>query len=247
MFDASRILSRCFLCPYIYSLVVPTTVKSLGAACEAVVDGVSPLRLTDRFPLHYRTSAVPPSSKLLTTPIGTDANDIASVVFAEVASVAAIDLHTHLLPPSHGALCCWGIDELLTYHYLVAEYFITAPADITPALFYAKNKLEQADMVWKALFIDRSPISEACRGVISTLVAFGLADEVQARDLGAIRGFYSAFRAEGLSGSEAFCSKVYRIAGVRYAIMTNVPFDANEAQHWRPKRKVRLKDEIIPF
>jgi hypothetical protein len=36
-------------------------------------------------------------------------------VISEVASVQVIDLHTHLLPPSHGPLCLWGIDELLTY------------------------------------------------------------------------------------------------------------------------------------
>lgn len=38
-----------------------------------------------------------------------------SVVASEVASVQVIDVHTHLLPPSHGPLCLWGIDELLTY------------------------------------------------------------------------------------------------------------------------------------
>ena len=38
-----------------------------------------------------------------------------------------MDLHTHLFPPSHGALMLWGVDELLTYHYLIAEYFQTAP------------------------------------------------------------------------------------------------------------------------
>jgi hypothetical protein len=54
-----------------------------------------------------------------------------------------IDLHTHLLPPSHGALCLWGIDELLTYHYLVAEYFMTAPASISPEVFYELNKKDQ--------------------------------------------------------------------------------------------------------
>ena len=52
---------------------------------------------------------------------------ITAVVVSEVASAVAVDLHTHLLPPKHGALCLWGIDELLTYHYLVAEYFVTAP------------------------------------------------------------------------------------------------------------------------
>jgi hypothetical protein len=39
----------------------------------------------------------------------------ASLVIAEVSGAPVIDLHTHLLPPSHGALCLWGIDELLTY------------------------------------------------------------------------------------------------------------------------------------
>jgi hypothetical protein len=34
-------------------------------------------------------------------------------------------VHTHLFPDTHGELMLWGIDELLTYHYLVAEYFQT--------------------------------------------------------------------------------------------------------------------------
>jgi hypothetical protein len=50
-------------------------------------------------------------------------------------------------------------------HYLVAEYFMTAPTCITPELFYTKTKQDQADLIWKALFIDRMPISEATRGV----------------------------------------------------------------------------------
>ena len=237
LFDISRCLTSALLA-FVNTLSV---CSSLTADCKVVVDGVSPLKLSDSVPLHYRKSAVPPSSKLLNAHIGTAAMDISSVVFAEVASVTAIDIHTHLLPPSHGSLCCWGVDELLTYHYLVAEFFVTAPADITPEIFYAKNKREQADLIWKALFIDRSPLSEACRGVIETLVALGLEDEVHARDLDGIRRWYHAFREKGLSGSEEFCSKVYQIAGVRYAIMTNVPFDTNEAKYWRPKRKVREK------
>jgi hypothetical protein len=44
--------------------------------------------------------------------------------------VEVVDLHTHLFPPSHGQLMLWGIDELLTYHYLIAEYFQTAPRSV---------------------------------------------------------------------------------------------------------------------
>ncbi len=66
-------------------------------------------------PLHYRPSPIPDGSSLLHAKIGNTDEEIRSVVFSEVASVSIIDLHTHLLPPSHGALCLWGIDELLTY------------------------------------------------------------------------------------------------------------------------------------
>jgi hypothetical protein len=72
---------------------------------------------------------------------------------------------------------------------------------------------------------------------VTTLVAFGLCKEFEARDLEAIRMFYSNFRDKGLAGAEKFSEMVYNCSGVRYTIMTNIPFDTNEAQHWRPKRK----------
>jgi hypothetical protein len=93
--------------------------------------------------LHYRQHPIPNTSCLMLTPGGLRKEDIYSVVFSEVRGEQVIDLHTHLLPPSHGALCLWGIDELLTYHYLVAEYFMTAPASISPEAFYELNKKEQ--------------------------------------------------------------------------------------------------------
>jgi hypothetical protein len=78
--------------------------------CRALVDGAS---LEHGRPLLYRISPVPESSQLLQSLVTGEA--ISSVVISEVASTEVIDLHTHLLPPSHGSLCCWGIDELLTY------------------------------------------------------------------------------------------------------------------------------------
>ena len=50
-------------------------------------------------------------------------------------------VHTHLLPPEHGKLMLWGIDELLTYHYLVAEFFQTAPLSLSNDSFFALNKV----------------------------------------------------------------------------------------------------------
>jgi len=209
-----------------------------GLDCAYLVDGLDyPGSPDDTQPLHYRPSPIPETSNILTIDIGIDPKVIESLVFAEVSSAHAIDLHTHLLPPSHGPLCLWGIDELLTYHYLVAEYFITAPASMSPEVFYALDKKKQADIIWKALFLDRLPVSEACRGIVTTLKAFGLGEQLKTRDLDAVREYYESFRSKDLEGAEKFSAKVFECAGVRYAIMTNIPFDANEAKYWRPKRK----------
>jgi hypothetical protein len=63
--------------------------------------------------LHYRPCSIPDNSRLLSLPV--ISHSLASVVMEEVQSVVAVDLHTHLMPPTHGPLCLWGIDELLTY------------------------------------------------------------------------------------------------------------------------------------
>lgn len=80
-------------------------------------------------------------------------------------------------------------------------------------------------MIWDALFVKRSPISEATRGVLTTLSTLGLEAHVKTRDLAAIRRFYEEYRKDGLSGAERFSELTYKAAGVQYAIMTNIPFD----------------------
>ena len=95
------------------------------------------------------------------------ARDIENVVF----STPVVDIHTHLYDPAFKDLLLWGIDELLTYHYLVAEVFryLDMPYD----KFWALPKTAQADLVWDALFLRHSPVSEACRGVLTTLQRLG--------------------------------------------------------------------------
>lgn len=95
-------------------------------------------------------------------------------------------------------------------------------------------KQEQADVIWEHLFVERSPLSEACRGVVTTLVKLGLQAEVHSRNLTAIRHFYASYRDRGADGAAAFSDLVFNKAGVRWNIMTNIPFDSNEAQYWRP-------------
>ena len=96
-----------------------------------------------------------------------------------VERTPVFDIHTHLYDPAFGELLLWGIDELLVYHYLIAEGF--RQFDLPYDQFWAMTKTQQADAIWQALFIDHSPISEACRGVLTVLNALGL--EVKKRDL----------------------------------------------------------------
>ena len=83
--------------------------------------------------------------------------------------------------------------------------------------------------------MNKSPLSEACRGVLTTLKAFGVEGK-DLRNLTRIRQFYSKYRDRGLDGTTAFSDTVFELAGVRYAIMTNIPFSSQEAQFWKPKR-----------
>ena len=60
---------------------------------------------------------------------------------------------------------------------------------------------------------------------MTTLLALGLDAHVKSRDLNAIRKYYDRFSGSGLNGTSTFVEKVIAISGVRYAVMTNIPFD----------------------
>src|SRR5580692_3648118 len=99
-------------------------------------------------------------------------DQIRSAVDSALASTPFIDVHTHLFMPSLGSLGLWGIDELITYHYLEAELF--RANRITPEAYFSLSKTERANTIWKTLFVENVPVSEAARGVIAVLDAFGL-------------------------------------------------------------------------
>ena len=139
-----------------------------------------------------------------------------------VNSTTVVDAHTHLFPLEFNELCLWGIDELLTYHYLTAETFRSAR--ISYEQFWAMSKTDQADLVWKTLFVDNTPTSEAAQGIISVLDVFGL--DTRAPDLREARAFFSSRNiAEHLD-------QVFDIAQVSGVVMTNDPFDDAEDQLW---------------
>jgi hypothetical protein len=139
-----------------------------------------------------------------------------------VMSTPVTDIHTHLYEPVFKDLLLWGVDELLTYHYLVAEVFryLDMPYD----KFWAMSKTQQADLIWDQLFIQHSPVSEACRGVLTTLQALGL--DVKKRDLPALRKYFQEQEVDG------YITKCMELAGLKKIYMTNSPFDDLERPIW---------------
>jgi hypothetical protein len=156
---------------------------------------------------------------------GSDAlapHQIQPAVENELASVPFIDIHTHLFMPALGKLGLWGIDELITYHYLEAELFRSS--DLKPEQYWRLSKREKADAIWKALFIDNAPVSEATRGVVAVLNSFGL--PASSPDLSEARAFF------GAQELGAHIRRVLELAGVSEVVMTNDPLDPEEAPLW---------------
>jgi hypothetical protein len=140
-----------------------------------------------------------------------------------VAGTTVVDIHTHLFPSSFGRLLSWGIDDLLTYHYLEAELFRFA--DVRPDHYWAREKPERADLIWKTLFVENTPLSEATRGVIAVLTALGL--DASAASLEGFRTFFG-----GLNLADHI-RHVFELAGVSEVVMTNDPLDPEEAWLWK--------------
>lgn len=152
-----------------------------------------------------------------------------------VSQTPILDIHTHLYPPTFGELLLWGVDELLNYHYLVAEVYRVAPMPYEQ--FWAMTAAQRADHIWKHLFIERSPVSEACRGVLTVLNALGI--DVGKRDLGLARKYFSAMKAED------YVDKVLELSNVKSVIMTNDPFDPVERACWERKAAIDPRFQAV--
>ena len=153
----------------------------------------------------------------------TDPEELRAELELVVNSTPVMDVHTHLFPSEFNELCLFGIDELLTYHYLVAEMLRSART--THERFWSMSKTEQADLVWKTLFVDNTPISEAAQGIVSVLDVFGL--DTRARDLKEAREFFNSQRIG------EHIDQVFDIAGVSGVVMTNDPLAEAEGEIWK--------------
>jgi len=151
-----------------------------------------------------------------------DKEELKNVVDCVVRETKITDLHTHLYSPSFGKLLLWGIDELLIYHYLVAEFFRLH--SIGYKKFWALSKTEQAELIWKTLFLENAPLSESARGVITVLNRLGI--DTKNRNLKEIRKYFADL------DIEEYVEKVFQLANVKEVVMTNDPFDDSEREIW---------------
>jgi hypothetical protein len=152
-----------------------------------------------------------------------DFKKLAEQVTKIIDETPIADIHTHVYSEAFGDLLLWGIDELLTYHYLVAELFRYKP-DLGYENYWNMPKQKQAELVWDEIFVKNSPISESTRGVVTVLNKLGL--DVSGKNLNKIRRYF----AEIPTGQ--YIDKVFELSNVKYVIMTNDPFDKKEQAVW---------------
>ena len=164
-------------------------------------------------------------SQTAQTELLTDRQKLQQHVEQAVRKVPAIDVHTHVLPPQFQGLFLYGIDDLLTYHYLIAETFRST--DTTHAQFWRMTKTERADLVWQTLFVDNTPLSEAARGIVTVLTAFNL--DARAQDLTEARAFFAA------QDPQQHIERVLDMACVSDLVMTNDPLHEQETTFWDQK------------
>jgi hypothetical protein len=157
-----------------------------------------------------------------------DRTTLQKVVSEKVSSQLAFDIHTHLYSAEFGDLVLRGLEDLLTYHYLQAELNRVTEGR-SPRDLMRVPKAEQARLVWQELFEKRSPISEATRGVVTSLRRMGVTD---------VRSYETA-RAElsRLSTAEHI-DRSFSAAHVSTVVMTNDPFSSAEAAVWQSDKKV---------
>ncbi len=148
--------------------------------------------------------------------------DISAKVTEIINKTQIIDVHTHLFPSEFKNLSLWGPDELITYHYLIAEAI--KATNIPYNDFWEKSKREQADFIFENLFIKRTPLSEATRGVLTVFSELGI--DLSAGNLQSARKKYNEFNLSD------FTDFVFEKANIKSLVMTNDIFDDYEYHLW---------------
>lgn len=170
-------------------------------------------------------------------------DNISTKLFNSISSTPIFDLHTHLFPPTHKSYFLLGFKNLLNYHYLIAE-LLTA-TNINASTFYSYNDEKKASLIWNELFEKRTPVSEACSGVLSILKELKI--ELNKKSFLSICDEY-----DNKIQSD---KKIFDLSNVSSLVMTNNPFDLDEwslfnNSDWDKKiylASLRLDDLILNY
>lgn len=121
-----------------------------------------------------------------------------ALVWTAAHTTPAVDVRVFINPSEREKISTPGIDALLTTPEMLAEFFrrrAFLPREVAPdpenvACMSSLTITELADIVWRHLFLDNSPVSEPVRIVLTTLGMFGL--DVASGNLRLLREQYAA-------------------------------------------------------
>ena len=170
-------------------------------------------------------------------------DNISNKLLNIINSTPIFDLHTHLFPPTHEGYFLLGFKNLLNYHYLIAE-LLTA-TNIDASVFYSYNDEKKASLIWNELFEKRTPVSEACAGVLSILKELNI--EINNKSFLSICDEYD----RKIQSDK----NILDLSNVSSLVMTNNPFDLDEwslfnTNNWDKKiylASLRLDDLILDY
>ena len=170
-------------------------------------------------------------------------DNISNKLLNIINSAPIFDLHTHLFPPKHEGYFLLGFKNLLNYHYLIAE-LLTA-TNIDASTFYSYNDEKKASIIWNELFEKRTPVSEACAGVLSILKELNI--EINKKSFLSICDEYD----KKIQSDK----NIFELSNVSSLVMTNNPFDLDEwslfnTNDWDKKiylASLRLDDLILDY
>lgn len=152
----------------------------------------------------------------------TSKEELKKVVSKEVENIWIVDPHAHVFPEGFKNSLVWGIDELLTDNHLVSEYLEFNVVD--KAEFTLLPKEQQANLIWKTLFVDNSPVSEKQMGIIYILSKLGI--DTSSKDLNEIRKYFKNINLQ------EHIDKVLKVARVKEVVMINDPLNQKDREIW---------------
>ena len=142
--------------------------------------------------------------------------ELSNTLEAAINNTKIFDIHTHLFPSVFKSHSLSGFINLLNYHYLIAE--LLTNANIGAEKFYNLDEVNKAKIIWEELFQNRTPISEACKGVLTVLQKLNI--NYNNKTFEEVNNEY-----ENKSLTD---EKILQLSNVSSLIMTNNPFDNDE-------------------